>query len=242
MSIPDSKTKLYLIFDAEKLCYPNQEAANALLKILEEPNKNHLFILVTSNINKIIDTIISRCIPIYFNNIEENKLETLIKELGNINKGKAKIISKICMGNMRYAKELINTYDNKIDLIQKLITFLKINKPLKWNESFKKMNKKNTLEILNLLSIFFKDLKLLQKNSDKIHLIDCYELYNAFLTTFSNTNCDIAIKVINNCQNYIQRNGYQSLMMMSLFLELKGTLRNDKKINFDINQRTLYSE
>ena len=242
LSIPDSKTKLYLILDAEKLCFPNQEAANSLLKILEEPNENHLFILVTSNINKIIDTITSRCIPIYFNNIEENKLKDYIIESSTIDNDKAKIISRICMGNMRYAQELINTYEDRINLIQELIIYLKDNKPSKWNDAFKKMNRNITLEILNLLIIFFKDLKVLQKNDDTIHLTDCYKLYNSFLTTFSNINCEASIKLISNCQNYIQRNGYQNLMMMSLFLELKNILRKEKNLMFNINEWTLYSE
>ena len=242
LSIPDSKTKLYLILDAEKLCFPNQEAANSLLKILEEPNENHLFILVTSNINKIIDTIVSRCIPIYFNKIKEDKLKSYILESSDIDNDKAKIISKICLGDMKYAQELVNTYDDRINSIQQLIIYLKDDKPSKWNESFKKMNKNIILEILNLLSIFFKDLKVLQKNGDTIHLTDCSELYNTFSTTFSNINCESAIKLIGNCQNYIQSNGHQNLMMMSLFLELKSILRNEKKLMFDINEWTLYSE
>jgi len=242
LSIPKSKTKLYLIFDAEKLCYPNQEAANALLKILEEPNENHLFILVTSNINKIIDTIVSRCIPIYFNKIDKKKLEDLIKKTNNLNNDKAKIISKICMGNMRYAQVLCNSYDNKINLIQSLITYLKNDNLSKWNESFKNMNKKNILEILDLLIISFKDLKIFKINSDKIYLSDCYELYNNFLKKFSNINIDIIIKTINNCQNYIQKNGHQPLMVLALFLELKNSIKNKKNSNFDLNQWTLYNE
>ena len=50
-----------MILNAEKLCYPNTESANALLKILEEPPDKTLFILVTSKINMLLDTIISRC-------------------------------------------------------------------------------------------------------------------------------------------------------------------------------------
>ena len=42
-----SGSMVYIIFEAEKLCYPKVEAGNALLKILEEPPKNTFFILVT---------------------------------------------------------------------------------------------------------------------------------------------------------------------------------------------------
>ena len=46
---------IVLIFEAEKLCYPNNISANALLKTLEEPPENTLFILITANISQIID-------------------------------------------------------------------------------------------------------------------------------------------------------------------------------------------
>ena len=44
----NKNSTVYLIFEAEKMCYPRQEAGNALLKILEEPPPNTIFILVTS--------------------------------------------------------------------------------------------------------------------------------------------------------------------------------------------------
>lgn len=52
------KYLIYLIKDAEKL---NDSSANALLKFLEEPSDNIVAILLTKNINSVIDTIISRC-------------------------------------------------------------------------------------------------------------------------------------------------------------------------------------
>ena len=60
MSSSEGCWKVVLIFDAEKLCIPQPESANALLKILEEPPPNTIFILVTSNYNLMIDTIKSR--------------------------------------------------------------------------------------------------------------------------------------------------------------------------------------
>ena len=52
LSIEEKCTRIFIIIQAEKLCYPNNESANALLKILEEPPPNNLFILITSDISK----------------------------------------------------------------------------------------------------------------------------------------------------------------------------------------------
>ena len=53
-----SKYKVFIIDEAHQL---TKEAANALLKTLEEPPQHAIFILATTEIHKMIPTIISRC-------------------------------------------------------------------------------------------------------------------------------------------------------------------------------------
>ena len=62
----ESGWKIFLVFEADKLCKPNTESANALLKILEEPPEKTMFLLVTSKYDNIISTIKSRCQNIFF--------------------------------------------------------------------------------------------------------------------------------------------------------------------------------
>lgn len=53
-----NKNRVYIIDEAEKM---NQHASNSLLKFLEEPSDNIYAILISSNINRILPTIKSRC-------------------------------------------------------------------------------------------------------------------------------------------------------------------------------------
>ena len=66
-----------IIWMAEKM---NIAAANKLLKLIEEPPAKTLFILITENEDKIIDTIKSRCQVLHFPSISEAHLaDALIK-------------------------------------------------------------------------------------------------------------------------------------------------------------------
>lgn len=56
--LSENSPRIYVIYEAEKL---NKQAANSLLKFLEEPDDNIIAILVTENRYKILDTIRSRC-------------------------------------------------------------------------------------------------------------------------------------------------------------------------------------
>ncbi len=70
-----SPYKIYIIDEAHML---TKEAANALLKTLEEPPSHVIFILATTDPDKLPQTIVSRCQKVVFNNPD---LETLTKRL-----------------------------------------------------------------------------------------------------------------------------------------------------------------
>jgi DNA polymerase-3 subunit gamma/tau len=63
--------KIYLIDEAHML---SKASFNALLKILEEPPRSVLFILATTDDQKIIDTVKSRCFQLFFRSIEHASL------------------------------------------------------------------------------------------------------------------------------------------------------------------------
>ena len=71
----ESGIKVVLIVDADLL---NEAASNCLLKTLEEPT-NGLFILLTSRLSSLLDTIISRCQLIKFKSFSKKQLEIFIR-------------------------------------------------------------------------------------------------------------------------------------------------------------------
>ncbi len=72
------KNKIYLIDEAHML---SKAAFNAFLKILEEPPKSVYFILATTDPNKIIETVRSRCFQLFFGPIERTVLVHHLKRV-----------------------------------------------------------------------------------------------------------------------------------------------------------------
>ena len=72
----ESEKKIVLIVDAHLL---NEAASNCLLKTLEEPS-NGIFILLTSRINILLDTIISRCQLVRFKSFPNKVLKDFVKD------------------------------------------------------------------------------------------------------------------------------------------------------------------
>jgi DNA polymerase-3 subunit delta' len=72
LTAPAGEWRVAIINEAEKM---STEAANAFLKLLEEPGENTLFILVTSAVDLLPPTIVSRTQPIRFSLVSRNILE-----------------------------------------------------------------------------------------------------------------------------------------------------------------------
>jgi len=74
-----SSKKVYIIENSETM---TREAANCLLKTLEEPPNYAILILLTSNESKLLTTIKSRCMKLYFMPIPEEQILSYLKENG----------------------------------------------------------------------------------------------------------------------------------------------------------------
>ena len=73
----EAKAKVAVIDQVEKM---NLQACNAFLKTLEEPPSSTVLILITSNIYKILPTMISRCQGIRFNPLPPEAIREILKK------------------------------------------------------------------------------------------------------------------------------------------------------------------
>ena len=108
------KYKVYIIDEVHML---TKEAENAFLKTLEEPPPHIVFILATTEKNKILPTILSRCQIYDFNKISDldNKhyLEEIIKSEGYNYESKAvSIIAKKAYGSLRDSLTILDRVIN----------------------------------------------------------------------------------------------------------------------------------
>jgi len=87
-----SKYKVFIIDESHQL---TKEAANALLKTLEEPPSHAIFILATTEIHKMIPTIISRCQRFDFRKLT---IPEIIKRLEIISKKEGVKVEKPALG------------------------------------------------------------------------------------------------------------------------------------------------
>ena len=107
-----SKHKICIINEADTM---NQEAANSLLKLLEEPPDKWFFILIASSVSRLLPTILSRVIQVRFTplTVEETKQALLLKE---IPEAEADLLAHLSDGSLgqalRFREERILDFRN----------------------------------------------------------------------------------------------------------------------------------
>ncbi|HKV57753.1 MAG TPA: DNA polymerase III subunit gamma/tau [Ktedonobacteraceae bacterium] len=104
------KYKVYVLDEAHML---TTEAFNALLKTLEEPPEYAIFVLATTDVHKMLPTVISRCQPYYFKRITtrhivERLLYVSQHEDVKLERPAAELIARAAAGGMRDALSLLD--------------------------------------------------------------------------------------------------------------------------------------
>jgi len=145
----NSEKKIVLIIDAHLL---NEAASNCLLKTLEEPS-NGIFILLTSKLNLLLDTIISRCQIFRFRSFSNKQIKSILKEY--LDNSKLNINSKLKF------EDLINSANGSP---YQLLKNLEI-----WNDFSDEIISKldspiqNSLEILEISKLISEKLEIFQQ-------------------------------------------------------------------------------
>ena len=147
----NSETKIVLIINAHFL---NEAASNCLLKTLEEPS-NGIFILLTSKLNLLLDTITSRCQLVRFRSYSVKQITAIIEDYSDS--------SLINISSKLKIQDLINSANGSPDQVLKNIEI--------WNDlSDGITNKldtpiKDTLEILEVSKLISEELEIYQQIS-----------------------------------------------------------------------------
>lgn len=77
----EGRNQVYIINEAQNL---NSSAANSLLKFLEEPDSNTVAIFTSTNLDMVINTIVSRCQIVKINNIKSNTGIDIVCEVSGL--------------------------------------------------------------------------------------------------------------------------------------------------------------
>lgn len=180
---PERNYNAIIINNAHNL---SLEASNSFLKILEEPQKNTIFILITNHPERIPETVLSRCFKIHFSPIRRDLIISYLNRIID-DKDRVDLISRLCDGSLKDALYLIEE-ENFIIRKKKILNFLSFLRKEKPYIEFLKnfLNEENIIETVTLYEKVISDLIILKISTDESLIInvdflnDLYEVQTLF--------------------------------------------------------------
>ena len=153
--------KIYIIDEAEKM---NEIAQNALLKTIEEPPSYVTIILLTTNENVFLQTILSRCIRLSLKPVHPDKIRKYLMQKHGIPDYHADMCIAFAQGNMGKALQLAASeeFNARKEAVTKLVRKLREIPEYDLSEeaAIFTERKEEFPEMLNLLQIWYRDVLL----------------------------------------------------------------------------------
>jgi DNA polymerase-3 subunit delta' len=211
---------------------------NKLLKLIEEPPPDTLFILVAENEDLILPTILSRCQLVKVNALDPNNIAEVLIKRANLEPAKAQQTAAISQGNYREALQLLqNASEDWQSLLREWLNAVLKNGPpaqLKWIEEINKLGREKQKQFL----LYF--IHLLQQGihirftNNNISIAGNEKDFAERLNKIASANHQQAIiEELNKAVYYIERNANAKMLFHALTIKLYHLIKNNALILTD---------
>lgn len=224
-----SRYKIYIIPEAELM---NPQAQNALLKTIEEPPEYAIIMLLTSNLDKMLPTILSRCITLNLKPVGELDMMEYLSRMG-IPQAKAKFCVGFAFGNLGKAVRLA-TSEEYNEIKHDCVQILKdINRMEIYDliDAVKKMSKYklDIYDYLDIMMMWYRDILMLKVSGspDKLLFKEEYATLKQQANYISYEGIENVLKALDKVKVRLEANVNFDIAMELLLLTIKEN-QNDR--------------
>lgn len=167
-----SPYKIYIMNEAEKMTV---QAQNAILKTLEEPPEYAVILLLTTNLNALLPTILSRCVVLNMKPVSDALVKRYLMEEMQVPDYKAEVCVAFARGNVGKARALASSEDFE-NVKSEALSLLKYIQDMELYEivaAIKKITeyKLDVNDYLDIMAIWYRDVLLFKATNDANHLV-----------------------------------------------------------------------
>ncbi len=227
----EGRKTIIIITDIENM---RKEAANAFLKLLEEPSENLMFLLTTQHTEALLPTITSRCQHIQLTPLKTSEIEQALIQQDGLPEEDARYLARVSGGNYAMTrffdvKTLKATREEIIEFlryayVQDAINIIEVAKNWQNNRSLEAQ-----ITLLNVMEVFLRDL-LVYRNTQNTALItnaDQVDVIQKFCATLTDARLEDMIEQISRCKPLIYQNVQARLIFTTLALRFFNLMRGE---------------
>lgn len=219
-----SAHKIYIVDEAEKMTV---QAQNALLKTIEEPPAYAVILLLTTNAEAFLPTILSRCVQLKLKPLKDGEVKDYLVSRMGVELSQAEIYTAFARGNLGKAIHLADSEDFR-HLYGELLDLLKNLKKSDISELLERIRKmkEDKLDIhqcLDFMQMWYRDV-LMYKTTKDINLLifkDEFSTVNTMSTVSGYEGLERILTAIDKARIRLDANVNMELVMELLLLTMK---------------------
>lgn len=204
---------------------------NRLLKLIEEPPENTLFLLIAENQELILNTILSRCQVVKVRALQEEEIIEGLARAGVADREKALSIARLADGNFNEALHLQEHAEN--DNATLFLKWLRICwkgdgvAMVKWVEKFAGIGREKQKHFLQYALHFLREYTILRMTGKEDIRLLATELETAKRMTkvLHLEQIDQMTQLFNDCSYYIERNANPKILFLDTSIRIHKILK-----------------
>lgn len=230
----EGKCKVFIIEDAELL---SVEAANSLLKTLEEPTDKTLFLLLTTNDKLLPETVVSRCQRLELTPLPSPEMEEVLQKQWGIEPQRAKLLSRLSAGCLGWA--IIAASDDQIlqertEKLEHLYEVIKSDTEKRFDHAARlaaqfARSRASVQEILDLWLGWWRDLLLVKVGCpDYVTNTDQLNVLNEMAGHYTMEQIRDCLGSIRAAEEQLKLNANPRLVLEVLMLDMPGKMEGNR--------------
>ncbi len=219
-----SPRKIYIMNEGEKMTV---QAQNALLKTLEEPPEYAVILILTTHVEALLPTILSRCVVLNMKPVSDALVKKYLMEELAVPDYKANICVAFARGNIGKAKLLASSEEFE-KVRDEAITLVKYINDMEVNEIVKAIKKITEYKFdvndyLDILSAWYRDVLLFKATKDVNSLIFKEEIQQIMRVSDRSTyeGIEMIVNALQQAKRRLEANVNFDLTMELLLLTIK---------------------
>jgi len=225
----EGQYKVNLLIDAEKM---REEAANAFLKLLEEPPPQTVFLLTTNRPEQLLPTILSRCQRLRFDPLLPETIEQALIDREDMEPDAASMLARMADGSYSQALELAANEDlmtsRELVLDYFRAAYTQKVEPLdRCIQELQKQGRERVKNVLRLMLRWIRDLLLYRTMEEDAPLVnvDQAEAVAQFCDNLPHADLEGMVALVEEAVELAERNVRVSLLLTALAHGLAQAMR-----------------
>lgn len=208
---------------------------NRLLKLIEEPPENTVFILVAENQELILNTILSRCQLVKFSQLSDEELAEGLMQNKQLDREKALSIAHLAAGDFNEALKIIDTKDsdNTTLFLEWLRKCYKGNgvEMVKWVAQFAELGRENQKQLILYGLHFLREYTMLKLTGKENLRLTASEIKTAqnLSKVIEFDQIENITQLLSDAHYFIERNANPKVLMLDASIQMNHILKRKSR-------------